>query len=673
MNDKLKNNIINIVLFFVLFAYLKTIPASLSPGDPGELITAGYTLGIAHPSGYPFYTLICKLFVSIFPLGNIAFRANIMTMLFTISGLCLFYITLIKQFNNTLAAAASTLLLAFSPTLWGQSLIGEVYSLTFLFTCILLYLEINDTENVLIYYIYALSIVNHHIMLLFAPFYMIKIYKGNNIANLNVYLNFMLGISSCLYIFIRSKKIPLFNWGNPSTLGNFIRHITRAEYGSIFKNSFSIINSLDQIKSYIISLSAQFSPLLVLLGLLGIFTFSYKKRFAFIGAFLASGIGVILLLNIPLNPRQLFDVEVFYIPSYTIFSFFIGCGINYITNFDIPIQDTSVLIRNNISGILNKYKKELSVFLISFLALLIIYQFYCNFNVQNRSKHLFAYNYGINILNTLRKDGIIFASKDNVASALSYLILVENRRKDIIFYNPSLQIIRNIYPSSKEENEKYIKSKIDWMQIPIYHARNMDNFYQEGLLYTNDSPRTAISNNYNLYGVFDSTNIKCDFETRSIIADEIFSLLDYYQYKKNINKIVELAKFNSYLNQDNVAVLLKLGILLEWNKKHFDALDEYMLALKLEPQSADIHNNLGFIYHEIGNYQLAYQYHEKALKIDKNLANAYFGLAQAEEALGNFRKATALWKKYLELEKNKSAWTLEAERHIGHINKGIMK
>lgn len=51
-------------------------------GDCGELISASYRLGITHPTGYPLYCLLGRTFASLLPLGDIAWRYNVLSALF---------------------------------------------------------------------------------------------------------------------------------------------------------------------------------------------------------------------------------------------------------------------------------------------------------------------------------------------------------------------------------------------------------------------------------------------------------------------------------------------------------------------------------------------------------------------------------------------------------------
>src|SRR5205814_10264196 len=63
------------VLLFVvtLFVYLVTLSPTVNFIDSGEIITVGATAGIAHPPGYPLYTLLI-IAASALPFGNEAVR-----------------------------------------------------------------------------------------------------------------------------------------------------------------------------------------------------------------------------------------------------------------------------------------------------------------------------------------------------------------------------------------------------------------------------------------------------------------------------------------------------------------------------------------------------------------------------------------------------------------------
>ena len=63
-----------------LCLYLATLAPGLTwahdSSDGGELAAAAYTLGIAHPPGYPTYVLLAHLFTRL-PVGEVATRTNL--------------------------------------------------------------------------------------------------------------------------------------------------------------------------------------------------------------------------------------------------------------------------------------------------------------------------------------------------------------------------------------------------------------------------------------------------------------------------------------------------------------------------------------------------------------------------------------------------------------------
>jgi len=64
------------VAVFVLCA-VTAAPGALF-GDPSEYQFIPFVLGIAHPPGYAFYTLLAKLWQTVVPVGGVAFRTNLL-------------------------------------------------------------------------------------------------------------------------------------------------------------------------------------------------------------------------------------------------------------------------------------------------------------------------------------------------------------------------------------------------------------------------------------------------------------------------------------------------------------------------------------------------------------------------------------------------------------------
>src|SRR3972149_396593 len=61
-----------------LAAYLPTLAPTQVPGDPSEYTFIPWILGIAHPPGYAFYTLLAALWQRLIPIGSVAYRTNLL-------------------------------------------------------------------------------------------------------------------------------------------------------------------------------------------------------------------------------------------------------------------------------------------------------------------------------------------------------------------------------------------------------------------------------------------------------------------------------------------------------------------------------------------------------------------------------------------------------------------
>ncbi len=109
-------------------------------------------MGIAHPSGYPLYILVGKLF-SLLPLGSVAWRVNLSSAVCAALAACVLYRTLSRldsdsdESKASLAPLLAALTLAFSPTLWARAIEAEVYALNALLVALGLWLATQWAVN----------------------------------------------------------------------------------------------------------------------------------------------------------------------------------------------------------------------------------------------------------------------------------------------------------------------------------------------------------------------------------------------------------------------------------------------------------------------------------------------------------------------------------------------
>ena len=185
----------SVSFLFTFFLYLFTLTPSLSAGDNGELTTAAYFLGVGHAPGYPFYTLMSKLFTYI-PFGNIAWRTNLFSGTCAAISMIFFYFIMVKVLGQNriergfspivqIPALLSSIAFAISDNMWAQATMAEVYSLNILQIASMLLILVYWFEAVwkhandeVAYYgskylmafgfLYGVALANHHVTLPFA-------------------------------------------------------------------------------------------------------------------------------------------------------------------------------------------------------------------------------------------------------------------------------------------------------------------------------------------------------------------------------------------------------------------------------------------------------------------------------------------------------------------------
>ncbi len=142
-----RNKIVAGLVFFVTTViYLSTLAPTVAFWDCGEFITTAYTLGIPHPPGAPFYTLLGRIF-SMLPFGEIAFRVNLLSAAAGIATVVLIYLCTVRLLStwldreNTVQQLAifvggvvASLSTAFSFSFWNNAIEAEVYGLSMCIT-----------------------------------------------------------------------------------------------------------------------------------------------------------------------------------------------------------------------------------------------------------------------------------------------------------------------------------------------------------------------------------------------------------------------------------------------------------------------------------------------------------------------------------------------------------
>ena len=118
-----------------LVLYVRTLAPSVQPADAGEFQLVCSVLGIAHPPGYPLYTLLGKLF-TLLPLGDPAWRVNLFAAVCAAATLGVLARAVRQATGSTAAGVTAASALGLSPTFWAQGTFANIRSLVALLTAL---------------------------------------------------------------------------------------------------------------------------------------------------------------------------------------------------------------------------------------------------------------------------------------------------------------------------------------------------------------------------------------------------------------------------------------------------------------------------------------------------------------------------------------------------------
>ncbi len=438
-----KKILYGILSFFIPFiVYVITLAPTVSWIDSDELTTASALLKIAHPTGYPLFTILGKLF-TLLPTGDEAYSLNLMSAfissaaVFILFNLMLFLINNFRitgsdksVLNNLPENAvlniclASSLLFAFSKTFWDNANVVEVYSLHSFFIILLIFLFLkaisSDTNRksgnlnnasdkywILFSFVLGLSFANHMTTIfLFPGFIFLFIsefgFNKNLLKRLTILLiPFFLALTLYVYLIVRADS-SMISWGHTNTFDNFVAHITGRQYDTaMFRSAADLKIQLSRFFEKYPEEFVYLNVILIIPGLIQLFRMS-RKLFYFT---------VILFVTCILTASNytIYDIYSYYLLSSVVTSVWIGFGIIYVIN------------------IFSSFKKQLSYVIILIFFLPLSY----NFAENDKSRDYMVKDYVFNLFNSASENSIVITNYNPTY----YFQYVKKVRPDIIFIN----------------------------------------------------------------------------------------------------------------------------------------------------------------------------------------------------------------------------------------------
>lgn len=246
-----------IVFCLTSIYFLLQIASGVLWMDVGELTTAAFNLGGAHPPGHPGHTLLGKL-ATLLPIGEVATRLSLMSALLaaaTCAVLCQLTLGLFPK--QRLLACLVVLPMAFSPALLINATRPEVYTATFalLTFCLLHTLRFcaephRSRDALLAVFTLALAATFHPAIAVTCalPLTIALLARAGKRAVMLVPCGLLLTLLAALvYLYLPVRALaatpPDFMWGDPSTTKNMYDLIT----ASVYQGNFAGTHLVDRL------------------------------------------------------------------------------------------------------------------------------------------------------------------------------------------------------------------------------------------------------------------------------------------------------------------------------------------------------------------------------------------------------------------------------------------
>ncbi len=413
-----------------LIVYIVTLAPTVTFIDSGELATACYQLNTAHPTGYPLFTLLGRIFTLI-PIFSPIYTLNLMSAILTaiaiavtfkllVEILCLigsdYNLLINKKIVTYLTAFSGALILAFSKTYWDTAESIEVYNLhkIFLSLILLFFIKASYSDNsgkywLLFAFILGLSFGNHLSTLFLSIgsiYFYFAINRFDKISFQRLFIMaipFLAGLSVYLYLPVRGEFANIA-WGYPVNWDNFIRHISGKQFSVWMFSSTDV--PAKQFRYFLNNYPLEFVYLPLILSIFGLFAIYRKNTKLLIFTILLFVFNILYAIN-----YDIYDIDSYFLLAFLVTSIWATSGLYFIIE-KIKIRSILVLI----------------ILVIIIPGILLV----SNFKENNESNNYFVENYTDNVMKSVKPNSIIISSQwDFFVSASWYYQNVTGKYKDI--------------------------------------------------------------------------------------------------------------------------------------------------------------------------------------------------------------------------------------------------
>jgi hypothetical protein len=402
------------------------------------MLQAGVSvLGIGHPTGYPTYMMLTH-FLTYLPVGDPAYRANLASAVYGVAAVLMVYLVGLQLSRRAVAAAAGALAFGLSEVFWSQAVIAEVYTLEALLVALVLLVlllwrdRLEDRYLLLAALLVGLSLTHHLTSVLLIPAALAFVFLTDRgvLRRTGLLLkglgSFLLGFLPLFYLPIRAVMEAPLNEADPSTPGRLLLLVTGGSFlaesseegRKCAPSALALADPSAKLQVFGEQLLGQFSVIFVLVGALAaVYLLFTDRALAVLLGTLALGCVVQAVVYLQLGIE---DFYVFLIPAWLALGLCVSVGLG-------------ALLRS-VEG-LSVGPVARSVLLVAFSGLMLAVPLLGareEYGALDRSGDYGGRRMVEAVARSTERDATVLHHR----SSLWYMVLVEERRRDLTLIDP---------------------------------------------------------------------------------------------------------------------------------------------------------------------------------------------------------------------------------------------
>jgi hypothetical protein len=456
------------IVFIAAFAlYLKTLAPAVGPTDSGELTSAVWSLGNAHPPGFPFFLIVTHLFTWL-PVGSIAVRTNIASAFFSALACALVAVAAAEillmprdaakapaeekrskkkqridrsagrkpqselrvgeseprgpsRWVIALIMLTTGLLFAFSRTIWQFATVTEVYAVNSALMAGVAWGMLRWARTRSVRWLYAAALLFgfglcvHHVTIgtgAIAIAVLITRVGGINFWRTRTTLIGALllaaGLLVYVYLPVAASRKPVMNWGDPASFSTVWDHVTGKQYRAYIKTGEQNSAQIDRYFGVVgHELGPPWMPMVLLIAAGGIVLLWFRQRtiFWYVILFIIGNAAWFAIYPVT-N-----DTPAYAIPTFIALLFAFAFGA-----VSIAALARTDRMRSVIAG---------AMLILPVVSLVTTYPF------RDRGRYWVSHDYAENGLHSMRPNALMLTGDWQLYAPMRYRLDVEHARQDV--------------------------------------------------------------------------------------------------------------------------------------------------------------------------------------------------------------------------------------------------